>query len=270
MEGFSYLATRRSNELIFSLRQDGGLVVIDPKTGNAHNALNLRTLNVSTDNVLDIAQHGFSNFGGMIIPASSTYGDIAILEKDASMDIFVIGLSQAQVFPFVMRIRVDKDGIISSADVIAASSTSTAVGDYANTTRCIAVNNQGIVATTLPYQNQGGAIFDRFITFSADFPETGKQLPEIRLKGVDMHSMGMDVDPEGNFYIATGPLGTSLAGYGRSGALVKISPTGDSVHEIYSPNSELADSRDVTISTRNNKAYMTILNYNQVVYMPLY
>lgn len=269
VQGFSYLTTRRSDGLVFSLRQDGWLVLIDAKTMTASYTLNLRTQIASTDKIYDIAQNRLSNFDGMINTASSTYGDIAILERDTYMDIFVTGLSHVQAFPFVMRIRVDKNDNRLSINVVAASSASTAIGDFVNTTRGIAVNSQGIVATTLPYQGENGFIVDCFVTFSADFPETGKQLPEVKLNGLDMPSMGMEADQEGNFYIATGKVGTSQAGYGGSGALVKISPTGDDIIEIHSLNSILADSRDVAVSHINNRVYMTIINSNEVVYAPL-
>ncbi|OOP56248.1 MAG: hypothetical protein AYP45_10060 [Candidatus Brocadia carolinensis] len=266
--GVSYLATIRSNGNVLALGQNGLIRGIIPSTGQVQNWLNLPSLPVDTNNIYDIAQGRSWNFGGMILPAYSTYGDIAVFEHNNIADLFVTGISQAQTFPFVMRIRVNISTGTVAAKVVAASSASTAIFKLA---RGIAVNSQGIVATTLPYQGNPYPLpgtFDRAVSFSADFPESNVGIPEIQLDGAELWSCGMTTDSFGNFYVATGVKGTAIGSAG-SGALVILTSDFKKITGMLTFTASLVDSRDVTISPKNDLAYMTIKNYNTVIYYPL-
>lgn len=259
-QGAGHFALVPSSGLFLHLAQTGRIRIIDPSTGSVRDWLDLRRVNVDTSSIYDIAQRRFWNFGGMIVPSLSSYGDIAVLQRSGRTDIFITGLSAAQTFPFVLRIRLTSTG--SSVKVVAASSASTG-GSY-NGERGVAANAQGLVLTTLPYQTGAGS-YDRAVAFSADFPETRTGLPTIKLNGVDMPSRGITTNAAGNFYIATGTLGTSLAGTGASGALVVLSPDAGRVLGIGRLGIGLADSRDVALSPDGKRIYMTVYNRNAVV-----
>ncbi|MFO0949808.1 MAG: hypothetical protein U0835_01380 [Isosphaeraceae bacterium] len=259
ISGFSRLA-RLKNGRLLALRQDGVIQLIDPPTGKVSVLLDVKTIPTDYLNIYDLAQGRTHNFSGTILPQYSSFGDLAILERSGQTDLILTGLSQAQAFPFVIRVRITSTSVKSK--VIAASSASTA-GTY-NASRGIAVNSTGLVLTTLPYQTNVGS-FDRLVTFSADFPETRSGLPAIQLKGTDFSSAGMTTDSTGVFYVATSKLGTSLAGSRGSGALVKISSDGKTVQRIFTLGGTVFDSRDVAISPANDRAYMTVNNYNAVV-----
>ena len=259
-EGMSYLATIPSNGRILSLRQNGLISMIDPVTGRVTPWMNLRTLPTDVRAVYDLAQGRYHSFLGMVQIQNSSFGDIAILQRRGVTDLFISGMSYPQVFPFILRVRITARGVASR--IIAGSMASTA-GSY-NAARGIAVNNRGVVAAILPYQTRAGSM-DRLVTFSPDFPETRRGLPRITLGGRDMAGNGIGADRAGNFYIATGPVGTSLAGRGGSGAMVVVSPDGGRVLRIFRLNVTVGDSRDVAISPAGDRAYMTLQNYNAVV-----
>lgn len=71
----------------------------------------------------------------------------------------------------------------------------------------------------------------------------------------------MGTDAAGNFYIATGPVGSSICGRNRSGALVLVTgvPARPILWCVNLP-AILADSRDVAVSPVRNFPYMTVQN----------
>ena len=210
-----------------------------------------------------MAQGRTHSFNGNINIASSTFGDIAVYRGKHSKygwytGMFVTGLSQAQVYAFVLRFRFYDNGTFDSK-IIAGSSASSA--GTLNGYRGIAVNSSGKVATVLPFQSGAGSV-DRLIMFNADFDETGSGRPLIMLNGLMMGGQGMCSDSAGNFYIATGKLGIN----GKSGALAVVNPTGSALLKIITiGNSMMIDSADVAVSADRKYAYVTIFQGGLVV-----
>jgi hypothetical protein len=77
----------------------------------------------------------------------------------------------------------------------------------------------------------------------------------------------MTADPAGNFYVATGAVGTSLCGAGGSGALVIFPPTLETFRCL-TLGAVLADSLDVAVGPPGLRAYMTLAT-GEVVLFPL-
>ena len=259
--GSNTLATYANGNILI-VNVNGKVSTLNPANGAVTSLFDLTKLNADISGIYDIATGRISNLGGLILPQYATFGDVAILERPGVTDLFISGLSQAGTYPFVMRVRMAANKPVV-AKVVAASVASTS--GSSNGTRGVAVNSQGLVVTTLPLQTSVGA-YDRLVSFSADFPETRQGLPAIKLNGKDMASHGMASDAKGNFYIATGSVGTSLAGTGGSGALIKVSADASTVLGIGSLHTAYANSQDVAISPAGDRIYMTILTGNAVVF----
>ena len=211
-EDFGYLAVIPSSGIILHLQKNGNLSLIDPNNLAEAKILNIKDLNVNASSIFNIVPDTTVS----ILPqaAQTYYGDIAVLERGSQLDVFVSGLSIG-LNPFVMRLRFQNNTV--DARVVIASRGSTATGPSRtggniNTTRGVAVNNQGTVLTTLPI-NVGLEFIDVPVSFSADFPEKGGT-PQIKLKGytndgytangyVSIQSQGMTTDQAGNFYVTS-------------------------------------------------------------------
>ena len=204
-EDFGYLAVIPSSGIILHLQKNGNLSLIDPNNLAEAKILNIKDLNVNASSIFNIVPDTTVS----ILPqaAQTYYGDIAVLERGSQLDVFVSGLSIG-LNPFVMRLRFQNNTVDARVVIASVGSTATGpsrTGGNINTTRGVAVNNQGTVLTTLPI-NVGLEFIDVPVSFSADFPEKGGT-PQIKLKGytddgyVSIPSQGMTTDQAGNFYV---------------------------------------------------------------------
>lgn len=229
-------------------------------------AFNVGQLRTDTLHIWDV-QIGkiHPSLGGMILPQFASYGDIALLRRGSQLDVFIAGMSQAQAFPFVMRVRLTPSGYDSK--VLVASSTGSPNNQ---TARGIAVNSRGTVLTTLPVYLAGDhyGIPDRAISFSADFDYLHQSAPGIRTPFIvsrsDLSSRGMATDAAGNFYVATGSIGSSQCGAYGSGALVVMTAA---LHfaGCNTFRATVVNSQDVAVSGNGRTAYETLANYAAVV-----
>lgn len=199
------------------------------------------------------------------------YGDIAARwVNNQQLDLFLTATTgPAGGFPFVMRIRIDFANNVNSVDVILTSQGTTA--GNVNLAPGIAVNNDGTVLTSMPFPS-GLGFADSLVAFGADFPQDPNattpqfilQDPNTQSGIVDLASSGMTVDEGGNFYIATGVVGSSICGPNASGALVFID------RQLTQPScfpvgGAILRSMDVAVSPVDNSVYMTISDFNGAV-----
>lgn len=184
------------------------------------------------------------------------------MSRVGRFDLFISGVSV--VTPFVMRLRFLSDRVIGPTVLVASSSTT---AGNVNQPRGVAVNAQGTVLTNLPIGPRFGGV-DVAVTFGADLEPGGTPLPSIILGSNFITSNGMTIDSAGNFYLATGSVGTSLCGAGGSGALVVITGTLNGFR-CGNLGLALADSRDVAVNPENSLAYMTVQNLNEVIRFPI-
>ena len=253
-----YLAVIPSSGSILRLQNNGNLSHINPNNLAEANIFNIKELNVNVSSIFDIVEKTTGNFGGLIQPQApqTYYGDIAVLERGSQLDVFVSGLSIG-LNPFVMRLRFQGNTV--DARVVIASKGNTAgglgpTGGNINTTRGVAVNNQGTVLTTLPI-NSFLEFYDVPVSFSADFPEKGGT-PQIKLKGynndtnVSIPSRGMTTDEAGNFYVVTSSLGSLIAD------VVVLDPNINNVLTIQ-PAWLSSNYRDIAVDSSNKVAYVT-------------
>jgi hypothetical protein len=260
INNIGYLARIPASGFVLNQFADGRIITIDPNTLQVVNFLNIRQLQVDVSAVFDLASGTFGNFGGLILPQNSSYGDIAVLQRGNTTDIFVAGLSVA--FPFVLRIRF-QGNTLQSAKVMISSRASAAPNN--NLARGVAVNTQNIVLTTLPITRTGGN-FDVAVAFGADFTEGTGQSPQILLNGADMSSRGIGTDARGNFYVATGAIGTSLGGAQGSGAVAIFSARLSPI-TLITFGQGVFDSRDVAISPSGATSYVTFAALNTVLFL---
>jgi hypothetical protein len=263
-----YLSPVTKQGKIFQLQSDGDLIAIDPVSLSMTQYANLRQLSTDVSTIVDIASGLIGSLGGLIVPEApnTLYGDIAIYERGNWQDIFISGLSMG-TFPFVMRLRF-LSGSLQSSKVLVASVATTA-GDI-NLTRGVAVNNQGIVLTTLPIAT--GRIRPQFIdvpvSFSADFPEGNGERPQERFEGqgddfsdgsnhLVIPSQGITTDSTGNFYIVTNSIGApGLGAPGKPSLFVVLNSDLTSVLDVQSANIG-ASYRDVAVSPDGDQAFVT-------------
>jgi hypothetical protein len=259
-----YLARDPVYGNIWELKSDGTILAINPSTGASGTILRLRSLQVDTSSIFDLATRRVSNFGGLIQPQSANYGDLAIVQRNGVRYIFIAGLSSANTFPFVMRLRIQGNTIVE-AKVVASSRASTA--GSVNLTRGVAVNPQGTVLTTLPTATSSSGTFDVPVAFGADYnPRTGAGgSPRVVLNGIDLASQGMTTDSAGNFYVATNSVGSAALGTPGVGTLVVIPPALTSVRNGITLGGTGSSLRDVTFDPTNGRVYTTLAPLNYVV-----
>jgi hypothetical protein len=212
---------------LLSLSVDGSLLVIDPNTFTTIGSLDLKSLPIDTSAIFDIATNTIDNFGGLIQPQFSSYGDFDIRISGSKTQLFVAGLSQAQAFPFVLRVEF-QNGIVNEAKIIFSSRADTLsfARQTPRLTRGIAVNSQGSVLTTLPILPASRQVIDVPVAFSADFnAQDGLSQGEgpVVFADTDVYSQGLTTDSSDNFYITTNSVGSGSLGVAGEGALIAIS-----------------------------------------------
>ena len=122
----------------------------------------------------------------------------------------------------------------------------------------IAVNPQGTVLTTLGVNRTTAGNFSAPVVFTVNFDPlqvTDSNRPLV-LSNVDLSSRGMTADASGNFYIATGTIGTSLGGANGSGAILSLSPNLE-LTGIYTQG-VVASAQDVAVSPDGQFLYATV------------
>lgn len=194
------MATDPATGLIWMLSSTGDVHLLDPSTGEVELIANLRQLAIDTSTIYDLASETYGSQGGTVVPSAADYGDLALLRRGDQLDVFITGNSVA--IPFVMRLRIENDQLVSASGV--ATSLATAAGAN-NLPRGIAVNNEGVVLTALPFLGAvGSEMYDRAVAFSANFPDGEGFELQIVLDGDDFTSYGLDAHPDGYFVAAVG------------------------------------------------------------------
>jgi hypothetical protein len=228
-------------------------VLLDGATGNVTRVFSFRELPTDVSRVFDIQTSTLRNATGVIAPQSATYGDIAVLTRGGTIDVFATGYSSG--LAFVTRARFAPGQLEPAVQVLVSSSGPLLAGSPINIPRGVAVNHLGIVATSLPVANAGAAP-DRAVAFTADFPEGLGFAPFVALPGIDLPSRGMTTDPQGNFYFTTGPFSSSLCGAGARGLIRVITATGEGqCFTIAGPN---VDANDVAVAPEGDAAYVVM------------
>jgi hypothetical protein len=179
-------------------------------------------------------------------------------------------LCSVQTFPFVARLRLSNT-LGNSAQVLVSSRASAAPTDQSPPG--VAVNNQGTVLTTLGINRSTAGNFSALVGFSVGFdpnqPNTNT-IPRL-ISDTAVSSRGMTTDASGNFYIATGTIGTTLGGVGGSGAIVALSPQFELLGVF--GQGAVASSQDVAVSPDGQVLYATVggsnFGFNGVIGFPL-
>jgi hypothetical protein len=258
---------------MFLLSPQGQIFIFDPKPNQiqAQRVIDLRPLAGNTDNsVYDVVREENRPF----VLGLPTYNDIAIRRVDSNQfDLFVSGFtSAAGAFPFVMRIRVNEIDNSVSTDIVLTSGTLAVSGSGPPG---IAVNQDGMVLTTMPNRLNLQAL----VTFGADFvenPSNSSLRPKFLFTATpgtttgiqDIQSSGMTTDLGGNFYVATGVLGTTWCVNQGSGALLFIPRnllTFTCLQPLTSPI-DLLRARDVAVSPSGDRIYLTVVPGQIVVF----
>jgi hypothetical protein len=161
-----------------------------------------------------------------------------------------------------MRLRVDFQAGTQDPILIAFSRATTGFPGFGgvNVPRGVAVSPQGVVLTSLPVRPPGAGFFqDVAVAIGAGFPEDPSLPPTILLNFTDLTSRGMTADAAGNFYIATGVVGSSACGAAGSGAIVFMPSTLNGIFcfNVGPGATGLVRSNDVAIDPRGNSVLVT-------------
>lgn len=259
--GYTAKMARMSSGYFLGIFPNGDLALINPGNGSSSILGNLRQTPMSTSNIYDVAIGRFHNMGGTVQPSIAHFGDIAVYERSSDLYVFITAISAR--IPFVVRLHFNRGNYRGAKVVVASSGASMLASGQA---RGIAVNKYGRVLTTLPYiKSINGQGVDAGVTFNYNF--TSSSRPQFILRRADMASLGMAADNQGNFYVATGSIGTSMAGARGSGAILKLNSSLTKVKNIFrlaSYSGSMVASEDVAVSPDGRYAYVTVSNYNSV------
>jgi hypothetical protein len=249
-----HLAIDPATGKVWDLFTTGQLVVFDPDTLASQTLGSLAATSLTTNDVFDVSQGRLRDMSGEIIPGLSSFGDIALLRRGASLSMFATGRSSSGV-PYVARYDFTNTTATSARAVTAASISS----EVDNSPRGVAVNQQGNVLTTLPTPDIRLNVQDRAYIFSSTFPESGSG-PKLVFGGRDLASRGMTTDAAGNFYV-TGYIGTTLCGVNAAGGITVISP--DGLRGLCVPlSSTPVNTEDVAIGPQTSlEVYSTLSAY---------
>lgn len=215
---------------LWALRRDGSILLLNPENLQGSVIFNVRSLPTDATAIYDVAT-GTIGPNGNVIPASSSYGDVAVVWRGETLDLLVSGLSVNN--PFITRIRFVQSGQAFQGAKVLASTTAPsapAPGTYqcydptqfdtcgtgGNLPRGVAATPQGAVVTTLPISGRGESVY----IFSVDFPEIGAALPTPILSGV--MSYGMTFDNANSIHI----VGQTAVCGGDPSSLLMMTPAG--------------------------------------------
>jgi len=254
------------------LTETGQISTIDPETGLVVPWLNLLTAPWDTSAAYDV-RTGLVVPGNLYVPScdalpvlcSHKFGDLAVFTRGGTVDLYITGHYSG--IRFVLRARsTATDPVFRVKLLLVSSAVNPATGSFFNYHRGIAANSQGKVLTTLPFEYVQGFPIDVALLFDTSFdPLTGPPPTVIsNPQAGGLTSKGMAADTAGNFYVASGAVGNAFCGLDSSGALVTISADGQDIR-CRTLGLGLADSRDVALSPRNDRVYMTVTNLNEVL-----
>jgi hypothetical protein len=263
----SRLALDSGTGFLLMLTPQGVVYAIHPDTLQAQPVLDLHGLPPTEDAVFDVLT---GTVRPLVLGVPPHYQDLAVRRLDsARVDLFISASTGASGgFPFVLRVRfVGQNPPVADAIVFSSGTSAGAVEGRAG----VAVNNQGLVVTTMAAPTPAG-FTNSLVAFGADFPENPTVPPQFPLRGsngapLDFTSAGMTSDPAGNFYVATGVVGLSECGAGGSGALVFLSAALDTLVCV-PPGLVLVRTEDVAVSPGGEALYLTDFSGNLVVRFP--
>jgi hypothetical protein len=229
--------------------------------------LDFTSLNFQVANgVYDVTTGGFRS----LVLGAPTWGDIAAFWPSTDvLSLYISATTGASGgFPFILRVDLDFRLSRILWRVI-VTSTGTTAGTV-NQPRGIAVNAAGWVLTGFPFLIPNLGFGESLVAFRTSFPETQTadvaprfvlQTTRTRTGLHDVASVGMTADAAGNFYVASGVVGSSLCGFGGSSALVLINPvpTNPNPRCLVLP-SILTSSNDVAVSPVGAIPYITVGN----------
>ncbi|WP_165226789.1 Ig-like domain repeat protein [Aquisphaera insulae] len=184
-----------SSHAILELLPDGELDVFDPVAGTSSRYDNLATEAVNASSVYDVQAGATVNLGGQINLSNATYGDFGIRGND------LIVSAESNHIDFLLRVAYGPSG--GTATVLVASSANDGLSASPGG---VAVDPEGTVLATLPYQPSGSSVIHVAVGFNLLF-DTGSGLtptiPRLGLATVsDIDSSGITVDSQDNFLLA--------------------------------------------------------------------
>ncbi len=246
---------------LISVEENGQFLIIDPTTLSLAGGFNLNQLALDTSAVLDIATGQIDNFSGLIPSGFSTYGDFDVRVIDSTVQVFISGLSQAQAFPFVLRLTFTDAGLAESRVLFSSTADAqTIIPQSPRLGRGIAVSSQGTVLTTLPLA-AGQQPLDFIVAFNADIEVAdgigGNEFVFVNNQ-VDIYSQGLTTDMFGNFYITTNSVGSGVLGVAGEGALI-VAPPDLSTFVFAQGIGQLGSSfREVAINPTTGVPFVTV------------
>lgn len=261
-----HMARIPNTNYMLLMSANGIMYSIDPKNLRTGEFLDLTWVYYKT------ASHVYDPLLGTFASLSlgaPTWGDIAMTWENAHLLYIYVSATTGAAggFPFVLRLGIDFNTNRYQATVVAATTTATTAGSL-NQPRGIAVNKDGWVLTGFP----GPTLVDSLVAFHTSFPEktsSGNLFPHFILPNArtgsglqDLASVGMTSDTAGNFYVATGPVGTTLCGLRASSAIVTISrnPAAPNPRCLFAPGG-LWGQYDLTLSPDDATIYFEVNNY---------
>ena len=191
---------------IFELQPNGQLFVFSPTSGTSSQYDNLPIDNANASNVYDVQTGASVNLSSQISLSNATYGDFGIYNNS------LVVSAESNNWDFVMRVTYGSGSPV--ATVLVASPASDGLPD---TPEGVAVDSQGTVLTTMPFEESGsGDVIHVPVGFSL-FYDTGSTpkpfVPKLGLTTTpDIEAGAITVDSENNFII--GVVDSSLYGGG--------------------------------------------------------
>lgn len=247
---YGKLAVDRGNGAVWHLSPQGFLDVFDPATLAGSTVLDLRQTPVAgTNDVYDVSAGVRRDMSGSVLPALSSYGDLA-LRRSGERLIVMVTARATNGTPFVLRLRFDLSAglVFQDARAIAASSV---FSQPPGNPRGIALTPGGRVFTTLPVPDAQLSSFDRILTFDDGYPEAGGG-PIVGDGGRHLPTEGADAAADASFY-ATGPPTSVTCGALSTGGVTVLYPSGRiaACHAIGSFDAN----RDVAVSPASGRVY---------------
>ena len=192
----SSLPSITSSSAILELQPDGQLFEFDPVGGTSSQYDNLAGYNANASKVFDVQTGASVDLSGRISLAGATYGDFGVYR-----DSLVVS-AESNNWDFVARLTYGTSGGV--ATVLAASPVA---GGQSASPGGVAVDSQGTVLATMPYQPSGSAAAIHVaVGFSLSYDTGGSPAPIIPTLGLasvpNIDGAGIAVDAQDNFILA--------------------------------------------------------------------